>query len=673
MGESTETLKLILKAQDQSAAALSGATANINRTKAAADLLKTTMKNVLIGGFAGFGATQIFSFLNKASQEFQNEQVQATKLQQVLVSTGNAAGITAEEAANLADELANLAGIDDEVATGAEAVLLTFTSIGKDVFPDALNAAADLSQMMGGDLQGAVVMVGKALQDPVRGMTALRKAGVNFSADQQTVIKNLVETGKAAEAQRLILAELNKEFGGQAAAYGKTIAGQKQRLDNASGNLMSAIGQDYERSLSPLRENLIGIFTDILPFIQAGPKSLGLGLEAELYKFGNTFEQNIRYIVTVIGNYIKAIFTEVQIFLVKAINQAIDIARKIPFLNDKMKNVQNLAVPEKFSASDANAEAQKAGWKQIADYNKEIDKTLKDRLGELIKQNKTQVQTIKTLKAPLDEIAKTTRGEGGFSKGAGKFGDRFTPSASPTGTGSEDQFGAALTQSGGALGIFTQSLSKAGGQVAQYGPQIVGLISSFGWLGAIVAAIIIVLDSLMTTIGPVLNDVLAPIFNYLAGLGRVIGEVISPLLAALAPIIGFLMDVLTVLTNVVLVPIVTVLVVIFRAFQNLIIAIENLMIWLGNLVELDDKKKKGYKAYVDIGAPISAIQTTGESTVNRTAATTGQGASYTAGKTLNITVNYQDQVVVVGNNNSGLEALARLIRGEILKLDQLGV
>jgi hypothetical protein len=62
---------------------------------------------------------------------------------------------------------------------------------------------------MGTDMKGAAIQVGKALQDPVHGISALRRVGVNFNESQVETIKKLVETGQAAKAQGLILAELN--------------------------------------------------------------------------------------------------------------------------------------------------------------------------------------------------------------------------------------------------------------------------------------------------------------------------------------------------------------------------------------------------------------------------------------------------------------------------------
>jgi hypothetical protein len=71
-------------------------------------------------------------------------------------------------------------------------MLLTFTSIGKDVFPLATQAAADMATKMNGgvipsaqQMQQQALLVGKALNDPIKGLSALSREGVTFSDSQK--------------------------------------------------------------------------------------------------------------------------------------------------------------------------------------------------------------------------------------------------------------------------------------------------------------------------------------------------------------------------------------------------------------------------------------------------------------------------------------------------------
>jgi phage-related minor tail protein len=134
--------------------------------------------------------------------------------------------------------LSSLTVIEDDAITSAQALLLTFTKIGGDIFPQAIRAAADMSTALGTDLQGAVTQLGKALNDPLKGITALGRAGVQFSESQKAMIEALVETGRVADAQRLILGELETQFGGSAVAARDTLGGALQALQNSVSNLL---------------------------------------------------------------------------------------------------------------------------------------------------------------------------------------------------------------------------------------------------------------------------------------------------------------------------------------------------------------------------------------------------------------------------------------------------
>ena len=95
----------------------------------------------------------------------------------VLASTGQAAGRTADQISDLAGELSFLSGVDDEVVQAGANILLTFTKIQGANFDKATAAALDLSVALGTDLNSASVLVGKALNDPIKGISALGRSG----------------------------------------------------------------------------------------------------------------------------------------------------------------------------------------------------------------------------------------------------------------------------------------------------------------------------------------------------------------------------------------------------------------------------------------------------------------------------------------------------------------
>lgn len=193
-----------------------------------------------VAGLAGayIGTQGLITVVSGAIREQQESIKVNRQTAAVLKSTGGAAGITAKQIQTLSQRLSEQTAIDDEAIQSAQNLLLTFTAIGKDIFPQTTQAILDLSVATGQNLNRSAIQVGKALQDPIRGITALRRVGVNFSTDQQEVIKRLVETGKTAQAQKMILKELAVEFGGSAKAQATPL----DRLRVTYNNLLETLG-----------------------------------------------------------------------------------------------------------------------------------------------------------------------------------------------------------------------------------------------------------------------------------------------------------------------------------------------------------------------------------------------------------------------------------------------
>jgi hypothetical protein len=167
--------------------------------------------------------------------------------ERVIRTTGAAAWTSADQVASLAERISGLTGADDELVQSGANLLLTFTRIknsvgsGNDVFDRATAAALDMSTALGTDMNRASIQLGKALNDPVRGITALTRSGVSFTAEQKNMIKSLVDTGDVLGAQKLILEELEKEFGGAAAAAATPLDHLKVTLGNLQESLGSAL------------------------------------------------------------------------------------------------------------------------------------------------------------------------------------------------------------------------------------------------------------------------------------------------------------------------------------------------------------------------------------------------------------------------------------------------
>jgi hypothetical protein len=192
--------------------------------------LTTAMKT--LGSFAVVG------FIGHETVEHTIEAQNAmAQLEAAVKSTGGAAGRTVDQLDELSMELQKQTAYSHIAVQGAEAMLLTFDKIRGVNFDRAVRDVTDLAARMGGDLQGAAVQVGKALQDPEHGLAALRKSGVSFSDSQIALIKSLYDAGQAAEGQRVIMGALEHQYGGSAAAARDTLAGALEGLKNAWGDL----------------------------------------------------------------------------------------------------------------------------------------------------------------------------------------------------------------------------------------------------------------------------------------------------------------------------------------------------------------------------------------------------------------------------------------------------
>jgi len=170
----------------------------------------------------------------------ESEAIQAD-LNATLASTKGAAGLTADEINRMATNLSNMSGIEGDSIVKAQAMMLTFTNIGKDVFPMASEAMVNMASKFG-SVDQAAIQLGKALNDPIAGVGALRKVGVQLSDAQEKQIKDFMAVNNVAGAQKVILGELQVEFGGLGEAMGNTTQGSINKLQNSLGNLAETIG-----------------------------------------------------------------------------------------------------------------------------------------------------------------------------------------------------------------------------------------------------------------------------------------------------------------------------------------------------------------------------------------------------------------------------------------------
>ncbi len=228
----------------------------------------------------------------------ENAKIQA-QTAAVIKSTGEAAGVTAQHVADYASSLSDAAGTslfgDDQIQQSTN-LLLTFSEIKGATLDAATAISVDMAQAMGGAPKDAAIQLGKALNDPIKGITALTRVGVVFSDEQKAQIQAMQEAGDMAGAQGVILAELNKEFGGSAAAAAAATGGWSE-FNGRMGEAKEALGA----AVLPLLNQLAGVLlTNVLPVIE--------DLAA---RFG-PFVESLGPIVAQVQGFIAALFASFQ-------------------------------------------------------------------------------------------------------------------------------------------------------------------------------------------------------------------------------------------------------------------------------------------------------------------------------------------------------------------------
>jgi hypothetical protein len=330
------------------------------------------VKAIGIGAFAAWGAskaigitTDLIAGAAEALGEYmamarEAAQVDA-KLEAVIRATGNAAGFTADELADIALVYRDLTNIDDDVIKGAQTVLATFKEIKGDQFTRATAAALDMSTVLGGDLSGAAMQLGKALNEPLRGMAALSKSGVSFTAEQKALVESMVEVGNVAGAQNIILAEMEAQFGGAAKAAADAAGGGLAKVQFIIEDLQEEIGGRLLPIIDDLGPALEFVATEVAEEIRALMDTFE-DMESAL---GSAFDaegpaENLIAALAAVENAAKRTFMEIQKQVVGAQRFAEIIANPIDSVFDvHMTDLEKryLGIVEDLEGMTTNEEA----------------------------------------------------------------------------------------------------------------------------------------------------------------------------------------------------------------------------------------------------------------------------------------------------------------------------
>lgn len=331
------------------------------QAKETASSVSSAFAGLLSGALLGVGFGTVFG---KFIEETKNAQSEQAQLAAVLKSTGNAAGFTAAELNKMASGMAGVVSEGD--INRAQTRLLSYTGVVGDEFPRALQAAIDMSVRLGMTVEQSAETVGKALDVPSKGLTALSKQGFRFTEDQKKLVESLEQTGRVAEAQDVILKALESSYGGAADAARNTLGGALEALQNQINDLMTGDDDSVNGLTAAVNE-----FTDLLGSSET---------KATFSAFTTFLAEVATGLVTVINEFKKA--ADAADSWLEAIN--VKVADTIFGDSDPAKEVENITkrLNENRAAVEKLREAQAAnpsgksknmfGFEQNENYDQRI-------------------------------------------------------------------------------------------------------------------------------------------------------------------------------------------------------------------------------------------------------------------------------------------------------------
>jgi hypothetical protein len=235
----------------------------------------------LSGALVGLGAGAYFKRIITDSQEFESRMLSINAL---IKANGAAAGFTANQLRKQAEALALGTLQSTRGVMDAQKVLLSFRRVSGDTFTEAIALSADLSAVMGGDMSSAALQLGKALENPIEGMSALSRSGTTFTQAQKDAVRAMVETNRLAEAQALILAEVRSQVGGAGEGQAGGLAGAFDTLGQRVEELGLALAESADKG---------GIFKSVIDSLAYAAQGIQFTFFDDETEAANLFERQI--------------------------------------------------------------------------------------------------------------------------------------------------------------------------------------------------------------------------------------------------------------------------------------------------------------------------------------------------------------------------------------------
>ena len=260
-------------------------------------------------GAAG-GAAALAVSLGKAGETASTSNARIENIAGSMFGLGEETENTTKRLIDLANAEARATGVDQNIIKSTQAKLLTFGDLASSAgevegnFDRATKAALDLAAAGFGSAEGNAVQLGKALNDPIKGLASLSKSGVTFTDEEKERIQTLVESNKVGEAQALVLEAIEKQVGGTARAT----ADSSDQIRVAFSQLREFLGL----KLLPIFERFANfVIEKIIPAIQEFAERAIPVLQEQFQKLRDRIEPVIKQI----GEFLAPILEKVINFL----------------------------------------------------------------------------------------------------------------------------------------------------------------------------------------------------------------------------------------------------------------------------------------------------------------------------------------------------------------------
>lgn len=222
---------------------------------------------MLLPAFGGFALVSMFQ---SAMDKAKSYEASLANVRAGLKSTKNAAGLTEEQLVAMSKRLSSESMFGGgAILQNATAQLLTFTGITSANFERVQKLAGDITAKLKGinatgeDLHGVSIMIGKAMENPIRGLTAMRRIGISFSDSEEAMVKRMMASNNVIGAQNYMLKVIEKQYGGTAAALMQTAQGQEMLIQKRIDGALVGIG----RALLPIKRDFLELGAQILPLV----------------------------------------------------------------------------------------------------------------------------------------------------------------------------------------------------------------------------------------------------------------------------------------------------------------------------------------------------------------------------------------------------------------------